>query len=336
MIVLRRTALLVSLLVLIGIWGAPPVNADPPGPTDYRSEVVSISPPVDELDVRFIGGDSFVELDAGGHDVVVIGYRGEPYLWFREDGTVMRNERSPSVALNEDRYADVDLPTGVDADAQPRWQQVDDDGVYPWHDHRTHWMNEARPPGAEPGDRILEGVVPLRVGGTDVDVTVVSRLLAPPNPLGSVAPAAGGFALAATGWWLRRVRGVSIAGVTASLAAVAAGTLAFVSVPAETRPAATLWALPALALVAVVVAMLLARRRPGDLGAIALLGFSGAQLAVWAWIRRDGLSRAFIPTELPVPVDRAAIAGAGSVGIAVTFAAVSVLLGRRPSGPSEC
>ena len=82
-----------------------PVFADPAGPTDYRSEVVSVDPATADIEVEIIGGDSFVQLTAQpGTDVIVVGYRGEPYLWFRPDGTVVENRNAPTTYQNLSRY----------------------------------------------------------------------------------------------------------------------------------------------------------------------------------------------------------------------------------------
>ena len=92
-----------------------PVFADPAGPTDYRSEVVSVDPATADIEVEIIGGDSFVQLTAQpGTDVIVVGYRGEPYLWFRPDGTVAENRNAPTTYQNLSRYGS-EAPAGVDA-----------------------------------------------------------------------------------------------------------------------------------------------------------------------------------------------------------------------------
>ncbi|MFV0258073.1 MAG: hypothetical protein ACK5PP_06455 [Acidimicrobiales bacterium] len=170
----------VMLLVLAP---ARPAAADPPGPTDYQTTVEAVDPDNPGIEITILGGDSFVELAAEpGVEVEVIGYEGEPYLHFWPDGTVMVNERSPSRWLNEDRYSDTEVPAEASATAEPAWQEVADGGVYAWHDHRAHWMVATHPPSAEPGDTVLEGVVPMVVDGTPVAVHVRSVLLPPPSP----------------------------------------------------------------------------------------------------------------------------------------------------------
>jgi hypothetical protein len=290
---------------------ASPARADPAGPTDYRSEVVAVVPEVPGVRAEAIGGDAFIVLEVeAGVTVEVIGYRGEPYLRFLPDGTVERNARSPSTYLNEDRYAEVDVPPGVAPEAEPLWEPVAADGSYAWHDHRTHWMNEARPPGRNPGDQILEGVVPLIVDGTEVDVTVISVWEPPPSALPVVLGAAAGMLAA---FWSFRSRGLILPAAGLSGIALGLGAAAFASVPAETAPSSLMWVVPAVGLV--VVSGAAARGSAPVTSAAALL--VAAELLVWAVLRWDWLWRAIIPTNLPFWADRAgtALVMTGAVGL---------------------
>ena len=85
------------------------------GNPNYSSEVRSIEPAVEGLKAQILNNDDRIELrnDTGG-TVVVAGYRDEPYLRFLPDGTVELNRRSPAAYLNEDRFADVDVPATAD------------------------------------------------------------------------------------------------------------------------------------------------------------------------------------------------------------------------------
>ncbi|MEQ8716492.1 MAG: hypothetical protein RIE08_02680 [Acidimicrobiales bacterium] len=315
-------AVLIAGAALVAIGG--PAAADPAGPTDYRSEIVSVEPAVEGLELRFIGGDSFLELtNLTGAEVVVVGYRGEPYMRFGADGTVEENRRSPSIYLNEDRFGDRELPPAADPDAAPEWRRVASDGRYAWHDHRTHWMNPARPPGAEPGDTILEAVVPLTVDGRAVGVTVISTLLSGPSivppVLGAVTALALGALAVLVGGGRRGT--VTTVAVTAS-AALVAGVWAVRSVPPETSPSLLLWALPATALAAALVALTIGGRMTPSVSAV-FVALAGTELALWSWTRREALSRAIIPSDAPPGLDRAVIAAAGVVGV---IAIVSGLL----------
>ena len=68
----------------------------------------------------------------------MIGYQGEPYLWFRPDGTVAENQRSPSTFLNASRYGD-EPPVSASADEAPEWRDVADDGSF------EQWSGDIEP-----------------------------------------------------------------------------------------------------------------------------------------------------------------------------------------------
>lgn len=94
-------AVIATAIVVIAV--ANPAGADPPRPTDYRSQVLGVSPPTDAISIQVVGGDSFLELTVHHGEVFVLGYRGEPYLWFAQGGSVFENQRSPATVLNADR-----------------------------------------------------------------------------------------------------------------------------------------------------------------------------------------------------------------------------------------
>ncbi len=325
---MTRLVRFLSLPVLVAmalvLTASDPVSADPAGPTNYRTDVTEVRPPTATIEVEMIGGDSFVELSVRpGTSVEVIGYRGEPYLRFDADGAVRRNENAPTRWLNDDRYAAVDVPASAGADATPDWRTVGNGGHYAWHDHRTHWMNPADPPGVSPGDTVLEAVIPLAVDGEPVEVHVRSIRLEAPSPV----PAALGLALTAFGI-VAGVRRRDRVGATATilvvwaLAATVVGVTAVRSVPAETGPSILLWA-PALISAVAGAAHFVVRSMAPDRGLLAsiLLGFGGLELSAWGVIRRDALTHALIPSRVPAGVDRAVIAGSILVGVVVVLVA---------------
>ncbi len=298
----------ISTLVL----GAPaPAHADPAGPTDYRTDVVSVEPPADGLQVAVIGGDAFIEFEVlPGTEVEVVGYRGEPFLRFRADGVVEVNGNAPSTYLSEDRYGATAVPEQARADAEPAWRVVATDGAYAWHDHRAHWMNEARP-AAGPGDQILEAVIPTIVDGVPTSVTVVSTWVMAPSP----AWAIGGVVLGAIGgWWFGRSRRRATALLLAALgvASSAVAFTAYVSLPTEAAPSPVFWLVP---LVAVVLSFVRLGKPTAD--PLFTLMAPALVLMLWAAIRRDWILRALLPTPVPV-VDR--------IVTAMVFAAATVTL----------
>ncbi len=347
-----RTVALLAVVVALITGGASPAAADPVGPTDYRTEIVAVEPATPEVELAILGGDSFVELAAApGTEVRVTGYRGEPYLWFDGDGVVRQNERSPSRWLNDDRFGEAEIPPIADKDAEPDWIEVASDGVYAWHDHRAHWMNPDRPIGAEPGDVILEAVIPLDVNGSPVAVEVRSELLASPSPLGSI----GGAVAALVGGaplligWRRRVAAsdgelgrndaAGPLGVVAFVAAVAllstvVGVAATLGLPGEAAPGPVQWLLPLVAGVASLLALVLVvtNRVAGPLRLLLVqmaLVLAGMELLLWSWLRREALFRALIPTEAPEWLDRFVVAGAAATGLVALIAAAATVTERR-------
>jgi hypothetical protein len=80
----------------------------------------------------------------GPATVVVLGYLGEPYLRLGLGG-VDENEVSPSTYLNRSLFAD-SVPSGDQAaNVAPVWHRNGTGATAQWHDHRIHWMGQARP-----------------------------------------------------------------------------------------------------------------------------------------------------------------------------------------------
>lgn len=321
----RRLAVAVGALAVLVPSGD--ALADPAGPTDYRSEVVAVEPPTPSIDVRVLGGDSFVQLVvAPGTEAVVVGYQGEEYLWFRPDGTVLENRNSPSTYTNQDRYG-AEVPPFATPDAPPDWVEVGADHRFAWHEHRAHWMQRSRPLGAEPGDQILEAVIPLVVDGVPVDVTVTSTWQPAPSPAPVVLGAVVGAATVAAVWLLRRRPALAVAAtLPVAVVALVAGVWQFRSLPAETDPRWIWWVVPVIAVVCAVVGAV-AGAFGGRFVAQAALLLVGAELAVWGFVRRDGLGRAIVPTDAPGWFDRLATTSALAAGLGVVAAALWALFG---------
>jgi hypothetical protein len=286
--------------------------ADPAGPTDFRTVVTSIEPQTDAITVTIEGGDAFVRLVVRpGHEVLVSGYEGEPYLRVNADGTVEENQISPATFYNQARYGG-DVPSGVTAEsalARPaQWRTVGTGGTWAWHDHRAHLMSPDPLIGMEPGDQLAPQLIELTVDGEPVAVEVVTTLQAPPSRWPAVAGLFVGLtALVAVligGPRTAARTGVVVGAMVGAFAGLIVGAGQFRSVSPETDPLVTWWLLPALALAAAVGALLV---RPASWRG-ALLALAGLQLLVWAVQRRHVLTRAVLPTDLPYWVDRAVTA----------------------------
>lgn len=292
---------------VVGLAAPSVAHADPAGPTDYRTDIVSVSPTdaLDAIAVSIVGGDAFVEVEVQtGHELVVLGYRPdeEPYLRIGPDGGVEQNVRSYATYYNEDRYGNDDIPDVVDTSAPPEWEQIGDGGSWAWHDHRAHWMSEEPMIGLDPGDTLPAQVVPMMLDGERVEIEVETTLLSEPSSWPSVAGLLVGLQLGLVGVWLGRASTV-LAAIVLSIAALVAGLAQYLSLPASTGPLLTWWLLPALAMAAAAATIAIYGRsiwiESGLVAAGALL------LVVWAWVRRDHLTSAFVPTELSMSWDRA-------------------------------
>ncbi len=159
----RPLAALVALLV----WLAVPATASAHGPVDpaassYQAVVTTVAPGVQ---AKAVDGDQrlWVRVDAG-RTVVVLDYRGAPYLRFSPAG-VQVNENSAMYYLNQVPVQTP--PTDLGPSTPPRWSLVSSGHEYEWHDGRLHALaTTARAPGAT---YVGRWTVPVRLdGGTSM------------------------------------------------------------------------------------------------------------------------------------------------------------------------
>lgn len=100
------------------------------------------------LDAQVIDGDQRMWLRVRrGITVVILDYRGAPYLRFSPAGIDV-NRNSSMWYLNQTPVA-LTPPTNLTATTPPRWQQVSGGNTYNWHDGRLHALaSVALAPGA--------------------------------------------------------------------------------------------------------------------------------------------------------------------------------------------
>ena len=323
---LVRSALL-ALLTLIVL--ANPAHADPAKPGDFTSTVTSVNPPTDAISVKVVGGDGFLSMKVQpGHEVVVQGYAGGPWLRVRSDGVVEENQLSPATFLNARRYGTTPAPSNVtnetEVNSPPQWKQVATGGEYAWHDHRIHWMSPDAPPNATRGE-VLPQFNPwkvfLTVDGNPVEVRGQLVWEKQESPIPWIA--AGLLACAVT-IFLGKGRSTFVAAIAvllASLAALQTGIVAYRSIPRVAGPNPLEIILPSFAVLAAFVGLLWHRK---PVGVIAILA-SLAALAGWAIMRIAGLVHPVLPTDSPFWLDRTSTAIA--VGIAVAAAVLAVRSG---------
>ncbi len=203
---MRRIRGAAKVALLAFATAATAAHAHGGGGTDYTSEIRAVTPVGAGLTLEVIDRDDQLALrNDSGKTVVVEGYNGEPYARLKPDGTVEVNLNSPALYLNEDRFANVDLPPRADEDAAPEWKVVDRSGRFDWHDHRIHWMGAGRPEAVSDPQRrtkVFDWEVPIRVGDRPGKVTGVLTWVGRPDgsfPLAAVVALAvvvlGGLAL---------------------------------------------------------------------------------------------------------------------------------------------
>ena len=172
--------------------GPPPPPATPPPDVDpipdededlYHSRVTAIKPQVAGLSAEILGGDEKLKVTwTGEPPLVILGTQGEPMIRLSARGVEV-NQRSPSVFLSGDRYAQVPLPANVDSNAAPQWRLIDTRGSFSWYEHRAQWMDADRPPivgdGSKPVD-VFHWRVPALLG--ERPVMIVGALDWVPDP----------------------------------------------------------------------------------------------------------------------------------------------------------
>jgi hypothetical protein len=234
---LRRAGLVAGLaLLLIGV-GAGPAAAHAVGTgteaSNYRTTVHGIEKGTPDLSVRTVAGGQLELTNRSPQEVLVLGYRLEPYLRVGPGG-VFENQRSPSTYTNRFRTAPASIPTEFDAAAAPEWKRIADGPTAVWHDHRAHWTGPD-PAAVTENPRALHVVVsnwqvPLRQGDRTMvvqgDVTWVPGPT--PWPWALTAVALFAAALAAAGGYRRpRVLGaVALVAVAADMVHTAGALLA--------------------------------------------------------------------------------------------------------------
>lgn len=171
------------------------------GNPNYRSEISGLEPPVPGVSVEVLNFDDRLLLtNESDRTITVEGYDGEAYARVLGDGTVQVNRRSPATYLNEDRFAQVELPAEADSEAPPQWETLDRTGRLEWHDHRSHWMGEGLQPQVEDGaerTKIFDYEIPLRVDGRPAELTGTLTWVGQPSGF-PIAPfiGLGGLAVA--------------------------------------------------------------------------------------------------------------------------------------------
>lgn len=313
---------------------------DGPVTSNYETRITDISPTIDGLNVEVTDVDGTLQISwQGTGEVVVLGYEGEPYLRLTPSG-VERNLRSPATYLNEDRYARVDPPASADADAAPEWQPFKPVPVVEWHDHRTHWMSQQRPPqvSSDPGrSHVIFDRWEVRVVVDGRNTVIAGSLTWNPPPSLAVPLATTAAVLAVltaimfTRWW----RPAAVTFALAGTIAFGVDTAGYVQAD-NASLANSVWAFNytvAAALATIRLGMHAIRGTPEP--TLAMFG-AGIVLAVMGGFDRfDVLTNSQIFSTMPDTVARGAplVCIATGVALLARFLAFFVPLVIRPNHP---
>ncbi|MGE0308672.1 MAG: hypothetical protein AB7Q27_23300 [Acidimicrobiia bacterium] len=306
--------------------------------SNYRTRITD-PPDVAGLAVRTVDLDGSVELTwNGAGTLLVLGYENEPFLRFDDTG-VSHNLNSPATYLNQDRYANIEIPDDIDGQAPPEWEPVATTRNFQWHDHRTHWMSPIAPPqvNANPDrpHKIFERwEIPLIVDNRPA--TIAGDLTWTPPPTtwmwlaAATAIAIGCTAALSTSRW--RIAAVLLGGL--GVAAMTVDTIGYVArLDDTTANTAAAFLYCFLATAATIRLAIHARRRTPD-PTLAMMTV-GLILAVMGGLDRvDVLSASNYDSSLPAGIARIATISSLGVGVAliVRFGAFMVKVFRDPHG----
>lgn len=208
----RGVGVVAGLALLLAVTSAGPAAAHPLGAgteaSNYRTGIRGIDQGAPGISVRTVPGEQLELTNRSDKEVVVLGYRLEPYLRIGPGG-VYENQRSPSTYTNRFRTAPADIPSEFDPKAAPDWRRIGDGPSAAWHDHRSHWTGPD-PPAVKASPGTPHVIVPdWRVPLLQGDQTMVVRgditWVPGPSPWPWVLIAVGLFAaaLAAAGGYRR-------------------------------------------------------------------------------------------------------------------------------------
>ena len=154
----------IALAVVVLALGACPAPADAHGPiapvaSSYLAKVLQLPA---GMEAKVVDGDLRLWLRVpAAETVVVLDYRGAPYLRFSSTGVTV-NHNSAMYYLNQTPFA-LTPPPSLTAQTPPSWHRVSDGHAYEWHDGRLHALaSVALTPGLA---FVGHWKVPVRVDG---------------------------------------------------------------------------------------------------------------------------------------------------------------------------
>jgi hypothetical protein len=286
--------LILSLLSVLSFPVQHMGSGDSVQPRDTVSVIDSITPALPSgVQVDIVGSDTFVRVQSDGHDVMVTGYKNEPYMHITTKGEVFVNDGSQTTLINGDRYGNVDTSSFVESPS-PVWRKIGTNGIAMWHDHRVHWMSPKPPAPIDTAGTVLEWKVSMSVDGVATTVAGTLFLREKSSMLWWLA----GFAalLCAVVLSVRRRREFFVLTFLVSMVGVAIGLMQYLGLPDGARITPLLLMFSTGAAVVAAVSMFMQRRGNASQHiAVSLNAGAGATLVVCGWLCADQVRAAYVP-----------------------------------------
>ena len=269
-------------------------SGDSVQPRDTVSVIDSITPALPAgVAVDIVGSDTFVRVQSVGHDVMVTGYKNEPYMHITTKGDVFVNDGSQTTLINGDRYGNVDTSSFVETPS-PVWRKIGTNGTAMWHDHRVHWMSPKQPAPVDTVGTVLQWKVSMSVDGVATTVAGTLFLREKSSMLWWLA---GLIALlSAVVLSVRRRREFFALTFLMSMVGVVVGAMQYVGLPdgARITPLILMFSTGAAAVAA--TSMFMQRRGQASHHiALSLNAGAGATMVVCGWLCADQVRAAYVP-----------------------------------------
>ena len=209
------TVLAITFMLINPVPASAHIAGSGGSPSNYQATVTGIQPAAPTVGVTVgVGGQWVRVTNQGAAEIVIVGYRGEPFL--RLSGNRVEVNQLSSTAAETGQIPGV--PTSADPSAEPKWVQLRDGDSATWTDNRIDPESES---DAQPQPEQASGSweLPLVVDGRQVTVLGTWDRVPPPSPwpwLGALGLLAA--AIAAIGWrrnWHRPMAAVIAGGILA-------------------------------------------------------------------------------------------------------------------------
>ncbi|MGH3882470.1 MAG: hypothetical protein ACRDRC_03560, partial [Pseudonocardiaceae bacterium] len=177
----HAVALAAVLAVLFALINPAPAAAHIAGsggsPSNYRTVVTAIRPALPSVAVTVGPGGQWVRVtNQGAAEILILGYRGEPFLWLSQNRVQVNELSSTAAETGQTRGSPASQdPAAQDPATGPRWVQLREGDSATWSDARVD-----PPPESQRESEFWQ--LPLVVDGQQVTVLGTRELIPSPSP----------------------------------------------------------------------------------------------------------------------------------------------------------